>query len=224
MSCPDSDPAAYVQALRSRSTDNSASGRLRVVKAQTLATYHIENKPMNDYGGSAKPQSAETLLLRTVGTNQLNGPCNFCFEPVCGISATFQVYINNVSADTVHYWTIFRDQFLTFTPPLTIPPPPPGFPTTGGNPETGTNYGWLFFIPPVCNATSYNVTWTDNAGTIAADITYLGTSFDGGASTYVFFTIWPLRAWDIASNVLTVTASNKCFSTSAVFFTTQTYY
>ena len=219
MSCPNSDPAAYVQALRAKSTDNSASGRLRVVKAQTLATYHIENKPMNDYGGSAKPQSAETLLLREVGSNQLNGTCNFCFEPVCEISATFQVYINNVPADALtHYWELFRDQFLTYTPPLTVPPPPPGFPSTGGNPTTGTNYGWLFYIPPVCNATSYTVTWTDSAGPIAANITNLGTS--GG---YVFFTVWPLRAWDIPSNVLTVTALNKCFSTSAVFFTTQDY-
>lgn len=213
MSCPDSDPAAYVQALRARSTDNSASGRVRVIKVQTLASYHANNTPMDDYGGCAKPQSAETLLLRTVGTNQLNGPCNYCnpCEPVCDISGSIGLPLNNDPEDTSFYWEVIQTQLNMLTPPLTIPPPPDGFPTDG------SNYGWIFFTPVVCNATSYQITWTDDAGTIAANITNLGTTLTPINDTlYIFFSAWPLRTWDLFTNTLSMTVSNECSNKTSI--------
>lgn len=218
MSCPDSDPAAFVQALRARSTDNSASGRVRVIKVQTLATYHAANQPLNDFGGSAKPQSNETLLLREVGTNQLNGPCNYCnpCEPVCDISGVNGVPLTNDPTDDgidgpPFYWQIIQEElFDSFSPALTIPAPPPDFPT-----DHDINFGWVFGVPPVCNATSYSAIWTDINGTVEANITNIGTA-SNGTDTYVFFTAWPLRTWDAASSIITVTASNECSSNTAI--------
>jgi hypothetical protein len=213
MSCPDSDPAAFVQALRARSTDNSASGRLRVIKVQTLASYHANNQPMDDYGGCAKPQSAETLLLREVGTNQLNGTCNYCNPcvPVCDLSSSFGIPMTNDPDDTTFYWEVLQTQLDTGIPPLTIPAPPDGFPTDG------SNYGWLFYLPQVCNATSYTITWRDEAGIIAANITNLGTTIEPMTSeSDVFFAAWPLRTWDVFSSSMEITATNQCSSKSEI--------
>jgi hypothetical protein len=218
MSCPDSDPAAYVQALRAKSTDNSPSGRLRVIKAQTLATYYANNRPLNDFGGSAKPQSGETLLLREVGTNQLNGTCNYCNPcvPVCDISGVNSEPLTNDPTDDgitgpPFYWEATQQQFFSagYSPALTIPAPPSDFPT-----DHNINYGWIFGVPPVCNATSYTVSWSDIDGTIPANITNMGTA-SNGTDTYVFFAVWPLRTWDFSSNNLTVTAVNECSSNTA---------
>jgi hypothetical protein len=55
--------------------DRSASGRIRMLKAKTLAVYHTNAPAKNDFGGE-KPSSATTLLLRKVGTEATCAECN----------------------------------------------------------------------------------------------------------------------------------------------------
>jgi hypothetical protein len=70
------DQSNYVQQLRAKVQLNP-SDRLRQIKAQTLAVFHNNNTlTANDYGGTAKPSSAETHLLESkVG---LNFVCSTC--------------------------------------------------------------------------------------------------------------------------------------------------
>jgi hypothetical protein len=54
--------------------DRSESGRIRKLKSGTVATFHIRNPTVNDFGG-LKPSDALTILLRKVGENDLCGKC-----------------------------------------------------------------------------------------------------------------------------------------------------
>lgn len=210
MACPIRDPASFVQALRAKSSDNSPSSRLRIVKAQTLATYHANNPSLNDYGGSAKSSDALTLLLRKVGTNEEPGACNYCTPciSVCDLLGTFVFPLTNNPDDASFYYGNLQARFNSdFTPSTTIPPPPPEFPIDY------SNYGIIVYTEPVCNATSYTINFTDINGVVASNIYNLGTltSSEGVA---VFMVIWPLRIWDFSSAIVRVTASNTCSSSS----------
>ncbi len=83
--------------------DRSASGRIRRLKARTLASYHSLNPTVNAFGGKA--QSGETLLLQNVGT-VIN--CTECVQvpevPACNPPSldTIATYLRN-------YMTEFRN-------------------------------------------------------------------------------------------------------------------
>jgi len=147
MSCPDSDPAAFVQALRAKSTDNSASGRLRVIKAQTLANFYNNNQPTNDFGGSAKPSNAETVLLREVGTYELSGACNYCNPclPVCDLMDVyfFPFVITDPGDSSIPPLSFIEEQVSSgFGIDITFPTPP------GYDPQWPA---YFLFFPQECN-------------------------------------------------------------------------
>jgi hypothetical protein len=57
------------------SADKSASGRIRMLKAETLAVYYKSNPTVREFGGQ-KPSSSETVLLRKVGTEEKTCNCS----------------------------------------------------------------------------------------------------------------------------------------------------
>ena len=83
--------------------DRSASGRIRRLKARTLATYHSLNPNINAFGGKA--QSGETLLLQNVGTVINCTECVQAPESTLCSSTT----LNTIATYLRNYMTEFRN-------------------------------------------------------------------------------------------------------------------
>jgi hypothetical protein len=173
--------------------DRSASGRTRMLKANTLATYHIRNPTKNDYGGE-KPSSALTLLLRSVGSNELCGKCVTC-EPVCDLS---NAYIAPFSQSDIPDVESFLFDITGQT--ITVPLPPDGYPEDRA--------AIFLFFPEICNTTSY-VGKVYNPGLISVTQHFLGvynTTFLFAHTGFII--IYPSE--ELSELTVTLTASNEC--------------
>jgi len=84
--------------------DRSASGRVRRLKARTLATYHSLNPTVNAFGGKA--QSGETLLLQNVGT-VIN--CTECSVQAPDSSLCSPTTLNTIATYLRNYMSEFRN-------------------------------------------------------------------------------------------------------------------
>jgi hypothetical protein len=177
--------------------DRSASGRTRILKAKTLAAYHARNPTENDYGGE-KPSSALTLLLRTVGSNELCGKCVTC-EPVYDLdyADVFPFTTTNISS--------FEGWIQTnFGVTITIPLPPNEYPED--------RLSFLFFFPEIRNSSSYTAQ-VYNPGLISVTQHFMGiytqetTDIRAG-----FIAVYPSENIDFetATATATLTASNEC--------------
>lgn len=187
------------------SVDKSASGRTRMMKARTLAVFHESNPSASEFGGSAKPTNALTLLLRNVGTAYDDTKtCNFCCDPVCPLDIAF--FIPSNLADIPDIEISISD---LIGQPFTIPPPPIGY---------TNDYVLILFFPDICNAASINVTASLDSAPVALTV-YNNGPYNTPAfifpKTY-FFVVYP--AVDVSMGVfdMTVTATNECSSTSTV--------
>jgi len=179
----------------------SSSDRIRLLKAQTLARFHKENPQIPDMAN--RGQSALTLLLREVGTEN---DCGVCCVPIGDLSGAYGLPLSNNSSDGFYY------ELLASALGITIPAPPPGFPTDN------TNYGALVLIIPSQDPTTvYNIILTTNSGRISSNIYNLGlvnNVSDGiffPTGNYIVFALWPLSIVDIGSYFnVEVIARNAC--------------
>ena len=180
--------------------DRSASGRTRMLKAKTLAAYHARNPTKNDYGGE-KPSSALTLLLRSVGSNELCGQCVTC-EPVCDFLEDTAVFLPFTPMD-IPGLEGFIEAISGIS--ITIPLPPDGYPE---DKESA-----LLFFPEICNASSYTAQ-VYNPGLISVTQYFLGIlDTDIRAGFIVVYPSGDIDFDDSAVNVI-VTASNECSQSS----------
>jgi hypothetical protein len=186
--------------------DRSASSYIRRLKARTLAVYHQNNPAVNDFGGSAKPSSGETLLLRTIGTSFGPGAtCETCVpcEDVCDFEIAF------VFPFALSEITELESQIESaIGQPFTIAAPPSGY---------GNAYGLILFFPPVCNATEYEVQVNHNDEFISAQVTpspFYNTEFF--FSQTAFYIIYPSEDISEGSFYTTVSAVNPCSSSSTI--------
>ena len=191
----------------------SSSDRIRLLKAKTLARFHSINPQIPDMAN--RGQSAETLMLRKVGTEN---DCGVCSLPVVclsvqDLSGCYGLPLSNNPSNTFYYLDA-QDNLNSGGYTITIPPPPPSFPTDD------SNYGQVIIVPQVINATSVAITSiTDTSGTVDGllyDLGYLYTTdpepaFYNPIGVFVF---WPSRTWDLSSLVVNVVASNACSSSS----------
>jgi len=177
----------------------SASDTIRLAKMNTLARFKQLNPDTPDSG--KKGQSANTLLLREVGTAYGSCPCAPC-EPVCDVSnASYFIppfYSNQLS--TVES---FLNWFIGVT--ITIPPPPPGY--------DESIEGRLIVYTPICNATTYSEVMYDVDGLVPQALNqdlgfYSSTSID---QQFGFIIMWPSRQYSEPLTFL-FTASNECSS------------
>jgi hypothetical protein len=189
--------------------DRSASGRTRILKAKTLAAYHARNPTKNDYGGE-KPSSALTLLLRSVGSNELCGQCvdpEPC-EPVCDFDNAFFFPFPVSEIDDL------QQQLSDITgQDVTIPLPPDGYPEDRDSlwlvfSETcnSLSYTAQVYYPVLMQVTQhflgiYNQTFLGNIGFI---VVYPSANFDPSVD---FDTNTDP---DVLEPTITVTASNEC--------------
>ena len=179
----------------------SASDTVRLAKMNTLARFKQLNPDTPDTGNKA--QSANTLLLREVGTAYGSCPCPPC-EPVCDVTdAAF--YIDPFVESQIS----FVEEFVFFWTggiSITIPPPPPGYDTS--------IQGFLIIYMPICNATNYTETMYDDLGLMPTVVNQdLGIfSQPGNPSNQAgFIVIWPSRQFSDPITFL-FTASNECSS------------
>jgi hypothetical protein len=179
--------------------DRSASGRTRMLKAKTLAAYHNQNPTKNDYGGE-KPSNTLTLLLRSVGQNEL---CGKCCEPVCDLSNAFIIPFS------VEYITQLESDLSSITGQIiTIPSPPPGYPED--------RELLLAFFPGVCNTETYtaNVLNPDRIPIMQHFLGVFTAAFIFPITGFIV--IYPLQDWNYSSVPDTIiTASNACSESSA---------
>lgn len=185
--------------------DKSSSGRIRMIKARTLATFYATNPPINEFGGSAKPSSHLTQLLRNVGTYY--DPCDFCTStciPVCDIDQAFMFpfEVNDISALEAEIETIVGGQTIT------IPPPPTGYAID--------NLLFVFF-PNVCNAINFQFQLKLNSQNVPHVAHNLGGPFE--TANYIFpstnfYVIYPSIHVSENEFELTVEATNECSSSS----------
>jgi hypothetical protein len=178
--------------------DRSASGRIRMLKAKTLAAYHARNPAVNDYGGE-KPSSALTHLLRSVGSNEL---CGKCCEPVCDASGAifFPFPLSEISNLETQLSEIIGQ-------PITFPGPPIGYPE-----ERDVLFG---YFPEICHATSYTMNLY-NPTPIQLTQYFLGTyNTEFLFPRTGFILAYPLADLDYGNPVdITLVASNECSSSS----------
>jgi hypothetical protein len=183
--------------------DRSASGRIRVLKARTLAVYHKNNPTRNDFGGE-KPSSGLTLLLRSVGTTEI---CDTCAcEDVCDISGAFVFpFVTPDIPDIEESFSEATGQTIT------IPSPPDGYPED--------RYAFFYFISETCNATTYTADVQYNGSTLPLQQTFLGVYDwpEGGPFPQTGILVaYPTVDYSLGGDFeWTVTASNACSSSSA---------
>jgi hypothetical protein len=182
--------------------DRSASGRTRMIKAKTLAAYHNRNPTKNDYGGE-KPSSPLTMLLRSVGSNELCGQCVTC-EPVCEFSNAyfFPFYISDID-------DLEQSLYELTGQTITIPGPPEGYPE---------DRQLLFiFFPENCNSSSYTAQLY-NPGLISVTQYFLGVFNSIIFERTGIIILYSSEDYDTEPSI-TVTASNECSqsTTTATF-------
>ena len=187
--------------------DRSASGRVRALKAATLATYHTNNPTKNDFGG-LKSSDALTVLLRGVGTV---AQCGQCCEPVCNFS--LPALVGPVDVTLLSDFEGYFNSIIIGAPYVTIPTPPNGYPDS--------RPALFIGFPAMCNATSYTVTLTDTSGNVPTVQHFLGVfNTEPGSSPYDtnllgFIMVYPLQDNDIYSYTGgVVTAANECSQTT----------
>jgi hypothetical protein len=183
--------------------DKSASGRIRQLKARTLAVYHKNNPTLNDFGG-VKPSNALTLLLRSVGTTSgADAVCTTCAcEEVCDLSGALILPLPVADIPEIEA-TLSASAGET----VTIPAPPEGYPDE--------RIAVFFLIPVVCNATTYTTTLNIDSDVLPQTQHFLGiytlTDFFING-TFALVVSYPSE--DYGSFTATATASNACSTTS----------
>ena len=189
--------------------DRSASGRIRALKAITLATYHANNPTKNDFGG-LKSSDALTVLLRHAGTV---AQCGKCCEPVCQIpiGVIFPFTPADTPDDSIPSIPELEGILFDITgSTITIPAPPAGYPND--------RYGFFVFFPEMCNASTYTISVSDDSGVVNQVQYFLGTYnapiFEPEYPKTGFIVGYPSR--DPLTNVNgTITASNECSQTTS---------
>lgn len=178
----------------------SSSDRIRLLKMKTLARFHSMNPGTPDMAN--KGQSNEVRILREIGTEN---DCGVCCVPLGDLSGAYGIPLSNNSSDGLYYETTASILGIT------IPAPPPGFPTDN------SNYGILVFIIPLADASLYTLNWTDLSGnTIPSTIHNLGIVtnvpdiFFNPSGNYLTFALWPLTLQNFGTWNLQVVASNAC--------------
>lgn len=177
--------------------DRSSSGRIRLIKAKTLANYHYESG--KDFS-HVKPSDALTVLLRKVGDVER---CETCCIPVCDLSGAFVFPI--LPTEIENFETFFLE---TYGQALNIPPPPDGYP------EERT--ALIYFFGNTCNATSYSANVIMDGSDVPNVQYYLGIFntpdfFQEQSGFLIFYpTIDPIGS----EFSYTITAINECSNSS----------